>query len=709
MRRRVLAALNGLVLAICGLAALTAGASPASAAATQSVDAFVSQWNGHYAKFDSVYGAQCVDLFDFYNRDVVGAPSKAFGNAYTIYGAASASYYAKHAAGSGYVPVKGDVAVWNSSAPGSGGAGHVAIVLGVVSASTISILTQNRGANDGPPSAGLTVDKDMNPTEIANHSTSYLTGYLHPLNLPDSGGGGGLSNGTFVSYGGNVYRMAGGAPLYVSSWSVFGGSQPTTALTSTQWSSLRSRPANGTDISAAGNGTVYRVVGGAPLVVTSCTIGTTNFCANAVPVDPYAISSLDHLNAVPGDGTDVALALGTGGTGSVYRFAGGAPLLGSSCMIGSTSFCGDAVAIDPYALTHLDHMNAVPVDGTDVALALGTGGTGSVYRFAGGAPLVASSCTIGSTNFCSDAVPIDPYALSHLDHMNAVPVDGTDVALALSTSGTGSVYRIAGGAPFVTSSCTVDGTAFCADTVAIDPYALSHLDHLYASPSADTLVQGVPSGQHWTFNGTCRTTTSVASGSVTVADAGISTYETCSAPEVSNTTLPAIVGAPQVGQKLTTSPGAWTPAASYAYQWLANGAAISGATASTYTPTGTDKGKRLSVRVTASKADYSDGHATSSQSEAVAAGIITNTAAPKITGTAKVAKTLTAAPGTWSPTGLTYKYQWLRDGTAISGATAKTYKLTSASKGHRVSVRVTASRVGYTTLSKTSAATAKVT
>ncbi|WP_146080699.1 hypothetical protein [Pseudoclavibacter sp. RFBB5] len=51
---------------------------------------------------------------------------------------------------------------------------------------------------------------------------------------------------------------------------------------------------------------------------------------------------------------------------------------------------------------------------------------------------------------------------------------------------------------------------------------------------------------------------------------------------------------------------------------------------------------------------------------------------------------------------MTLKYQWLRHGSSISGATAATYRLTAADAGERVSVKVTGSKTGHTTASKTS-------
>lgn len=72
------------------------------------------------------------------------------------------------------------------------------------------------------------------------------------------------------------------------------------------------------------------------------------------------------------------------------------------------------------------------------------------------------------------------------------------------------------------------------------------------------------------------------------------------------------------------------------------------------------------------------------------------------TGTKKVGKTLTAKPSAWKPSGVTFTYQWLRNGKKISKATKKTYKLTKSDAGTKISVTVTGTKAEHTKATKTS-------
>lgn len=67
-----------------------------------------------------------------------------------------------------------------------------------------------------------------------------------------------------------------------------------------------------------------------------------------------------------------------------------------------------------------------------------------------------------------------------------------------------------------------------------------------------------------------------------------------------NTALPTITGTAQVGQTLTSTNGTWTgnPNPTFTRQWKADGANISGETATTYVPVEGDVGKVITVTVT---------------------------------------------------------------------------------------------------------------
>lgn len=160
--RAILAALLSALALIFSSAAI-----PATANAAMTVDQFIAKHNGHKWDFDGAYGAQCVDLIQFYNRDVVGAP-RLSGNAKDLYGNASGNHY--HKLGAGTAPAKGDVAVWGASV--GGGYGHAGIVTADLGGS-VRILSQNNHS----PYNGTT------PTEIISMSKSGIIGYLRPKNL----------------------------------------------------------------------------------------------------------------------------------------------------------------------------------------------------------------------------------------------------------------------------------------------------------------------------------------------------------------------------------------------------------------------------------------------------------------------------------------------------------------------------------------------
>ena len=193
-----------------------------------------------------------------------------------------------------------------------------------------------------------------------------------------------------------------------------------------------------------------------------------------------------------------------------------------------------------------------------------------------------------------------------------------------------------------------------------------------------------------------------------------------------NTAQPAITGTAAAGGTLTASQGTWSGSpTTFVYQWVrcpaSGGAAdgsdcavIGGATTSSYIVATADVGFRLRVRVTASNADGANTAASNATELVTAQAGPPNTAPPTITGTPVVGSTLTAAPGTWTGTGITFAYAWQRCDAAgancspISGATTTSYVAATADVGRTLRVAVTATNAsGSNTV--TSAATAAVT
>ena len=291
-------------------------------------------------------------------------------------------------------------------------------------------------------------------------------------------------DGEFVSYQGAVFRIAGGAPIYVSNWAAVGGSQPARVLDSQDWAELNKYPADGTLVSA--DGAVFRFAGGAPIYVSDwAAIGGPQ---PAVTVDRFTLEHgggawpLDHSHLYPADGTLVSA------DGAVFRFAGGAPIYVSDwAAIGGPQ---PAVTVDRFTLEHgggawpLDHSHLYPADGTLVSA------DGAVFRFAGGAPIYVSDwAAIGGPQ---PAVTVDRFTLEHgggawpLDHSHLYPADGTLV------SADGAVFRFAGGAPIYVSDWAAIGGPQPAVTV--DRFTLEHgggawpLDHSHLYPADGTLV-----------------------------------------------------------------------------------------------------------------------------------------------------------------------------------------------------------------------------
>ncbi len=165
---------------------------------------------------------------------------------------------------------------------------------------------------------------------------------------------------------------------------------------------------------------------------------------------------------------------------------------------------------------------------------------------------------------------------------------------------------------------------------------------------------------------------------------------------------PTITGTAQVGGTLTASTTGITDSdgltnATFTYQWLADDAAISGATGSTYMLVAADVGKAIKIQVSFSDDADNAESLTSAATAAVTAANSPATGAPTITGTARVEETLTASTTGISDsdglTNATFTYQWIKldsnlNDSDISGATSSTYTLVAGDADTGIKVRV---------------------
>ena len=323
--------------------------------------------------------------------------------------------------------------------------------------------------------------------------------------------------------GGDIFEVVGGAPLHLASCAYTEGANCSTAITIDSYpiaalDHLRPYPADGALLrnGDSPNGDIFDVAGGAPLHLASCAYTPGANCSSAVTVDSGPITGLDHLRAVPADGT--LLRNGDSPTGDVFEVAGGAPLHLATCAYTPGGNCYTSVTVDGGPIAGLDHLRAVPADGT--LLRNGDSPNGDVFEVAGGAPLHLGTCAYTAGANCSAAVTVDGGPIAGLDHLRAVPADGTLLRNADSPGG-GAIYEIFGGAPLYLSTCAYTPSNTCDGAVTVDSSPINNHDHLRTAPADGTTITGMTSGHGWVITSGCRSASST--GGLALADSDLVT------------------------------------------------------------------------------------------------------------------------------------------------------------------------------------------
>ena len=130
------------------------------------LEQFITKYCGKQVDYDGVFGAQCVDLFRQYCRDVLDIPHTGSVDGakelYEKYGdlPQEKKYFTRLSKSA--VPQYGTVAVWGATPTNK--YGHVAIVITRLDASSLLVFEQNGVLQDG--------------AKVVKRDTKYLLGYL---------------------------------------------------------------------------------------------------------------------------------------------------------------------------------------------------------------------------------------------------------------------------------------------------------------------------------------------------------------------------------------------------------------------------------------------------------------------------------------------------------------------------------------------------
>jgi hypothetical protein len=295
--------------------------------------------------------------------------------------------------------------------PADGPAGHVVLFAGWADESRTSYY-----AYEESPSSGAHLSEIPYPywpgygtftprRYVGTTSTSAPPITIPEPSTPQPNVSAPVLDGVFVRYDGQVYRIAGGAAIAVTSWKPFGGPRQVRRLTKTEFETLSATPENGTYLRTPrppfGRSETYVIAGGAPVFVPD---GTLDKNPEAVVVEQSVVDQAGGpgasiINDQPADATVVKTE-----QGEYYVFAGGAPIHMTETFRKALRPRPSATLVAQAALDQAGGLNAWShVRNTPTDFALVKVGA-QVYRIEGGVPIPQQGVR---------GVPIDPEALTN--------------------------------------------------------------------------------------------------------------------------------------------------------------------------------------------------------------------------------------------------------------------------------------------------------
>jgi hypothetical protein len=441
------------------------------------------------------------------------------------------------------------------------------------------------------------------------------------------------------------------------------------------------------------------------------------------PIDAIScVSSASLCVAVDSSGDYIYSTDNGAAWSSPVDVDGTSSLTSVSCL--STSFCEAADGagnVVSFGLSPI--VTGSPVVTQSVSVSNGTfsGGTGTyTYQWYDGTP---SSCNSSTWTAISGATS-SSYTVASSDAGDELCAVVTSTNAAGSASEASAPTGIAVYSAPATSTPTpvVSGSTVELQTLSVTAGTFTNQPTAYAyqwyrgtgssCSAASTAISGATASTYATQgvdvgNEICAVVTA-SNPAGSAQETSSATADITLAAPTASTPVPAISGTQAQAQVLTVSNGTFAGGApsSYAYQWYRGTAsacsgastAISGATASTYTPQAADIGDELCALVTATNSSGSAQETSTPTSDIISAAPVASTPVPDLSGAVVVGQTLSASTGTFGglPT-TSYAYQWsdCANGgdscTSIPGATSSTYVVQASDVSHAIDVVVTAS------------------
>jgi hypothetical protein len=248
--------------------------------------------------------------------------------------------------------------------------------------------------------------------------------------------------------------------------------------------------------------------------------------------------------------------------------------------------------------------SGAPGTAVDLTSTVSPTAAGSVTFYDGSTVLATEAVSSGTAHFDYSPTTVG------LHHLTAIFNPTSPTAFYPSTS-TAYSYTVSGSKPTVTN-VKITGTVKVGSAVTCSAAITGATSTVYS-----WLVNGasVATGDKFTIPGkdvgkslACKVAATDSAGTTTVTSAST---KIGTGPALKDTAKPKLSGAHAPGKVEKVSEGRWSPSATkYTYQWYANGKKIGGATKSSFKIANSDKGKKLTCKVTASATGYASGSAT---------------------------------------------------------------------------------------------------